>query len=177
MDRKNKRPLCAATPAAYRRPPERPAASRSTAQRDFGWYLDRRLRMGEGSASGVPWGDGLGKDGLESWRGTVQFSRYNCQLVDIRRFAAHVLLCSAALQSVLSDAMRAKSTPLALPPQAQTLTRGKPLSTRHVTQGVPASVERGGRYVQGHANSLFWCFSGRGQGGIMRYTTSKIRRH
>ncbi len=53
-DRKFKRHFRAATPAA------RPPAHRL-------WpVLDRRLRMGEGSASGVPWGECLGKGGWES---------------------------------------------------------------------------------------------------------------
>ena len=31
--------------------------------------LDRHRRMGEGNATGVPWGAGLGKGGLASWGG------------------------------------------------------------------------------------------------------------
>src|SRR6266851_6747232 len=47
----------AAPPARRRSPPERPAAR-------LWLVLDMRLRMGEGSASGVPWGGGLGTGGF-----------------------------------------------------------------------------------------------------------------
>ena len=35
----------------------------------LGLVLDRRRRLGEGSASGVPWGDGLGKGDWEGLGG------------------------------------------------------------------------------------------------------------
>jgi tetratricopeptide (TPR) repeat protein len=47
-----------AHPGRRGRPPERPAARRSAVLRDVGWCWDRRRRMGEGSAAGVPWGEG-----------------------------------------------------------------------------------------------------------------------
>lgn len=56
-DRKFKRPF-GATPIPRRSGPQHGGARLSL-------VLDRRLRMGEGSASGVPWGAGLGKGGWE----------------------------------------------------------------------------------------------------------------
>jgi len=64
-DRKNTRP-CGAAPAGA--PPSAPRAAHSKAERGAArrWLrLDRRRRMGEGSAAGVPWGAGLGTGGLE----------------------------------------------------------------------------------------------------------------
>jgi hypothetical protein len=58
-------------------------------QRDFGWCLDRHLRMGEGSASGVPWGNGLRKGDVGELEGlprivyscgTEQYMKNRCQL-------------------------------------------------------------------------------------------------
>ena len=68
-DRKFKRPFGAApagAPPSTPRWPRAAAARRSASQRGGArrrarWLvLDRRLRMGEDSASGVPWGNGLG---------------------------------------------------------------------------------------------------------------------
>ena len=56
-DRKNKRHCRPAPPAA---PPWSPAARRRAAQRG----LDRRRRLGEGSAAGRLWDDGLRKGDL-----------------------------------------------------------------------------------------------------------------
>jgi hypothetical protein len=56
-------------------PPKRPGAWRRAALHGFGrlWLvLDMRRRMEEGSASGVPWGGGLGKGGF----GRVGGSRF-----------------------------------------------------------------------------------------------------
>lgn len=66
-DRKNKRPFhpcpLAARPRRRRLPHPPPAAAAPRSQAEHGlarlWLvLDRRCRMGEGSAAGVPWGDG-----------------------------------------------------------------------------------------------------------------------
>jgi len=49
-----------------------PEAPRSQAEHGAAWrrlVLDMRLRMGEGSAAGVPWGDGLGKGDWEGLGG------------------------------------------------------------------------------------------------------------
>jgi len=47
---------------------------RSQAEHGATWLwlvLDMRLRIGEGSASGVPWGDGLGKGDLGRLGGKI----------------------------------------------------------------------------------------------------------
>ena len=63
-----------APPAATDRPRLFPRAQgRGAARLSLG--LDRRLRMGEGSASVVPWGDGFGKGDWAGWRGTTPTAR------------------------------------------------------------------------------------------------------
>jgi len=78
-------------------PPAPPAGSVPEAARRSGsqlggarrralWLvLDRRLRMGEDSASGVPWGDGLGTGDVGRLEGAYDGAR----LQDIAQMSAH----------------------------------------------------------------------------------------
>jgi len=78
-DRKCTRPFGATTPAA---PPQHPPPAATPCPRRLRrtqraaarlWLvLGRRLRMGEGRASGVPWGEGLGKGDLGRLEGSVE---------------------------------------------------------------------------------------------------------
>ena len=51
--------------SAAARPPERPRSQAERGAARLRLVLDRRRRMGEGSAAGGPWGDGLGKGDVE----------------------------------------------------------------------------------------------------------------
>ena len=77
-DRNNKRPFGAAPAGA---PPSAPRAAHSKAERGAArrWLrLDRRRRMGEGSAAEVPWGDDLVRraSGMEECREDHWVYRY-----------------------------------------------------------------------------------------------------
>ena len=88
MDRRNKSPFYAATPATrlrWRSPLARGAARR--------WLvLDTRLRMGEGSASEVAWGEGPGRATAVVHRSQRKVQHLIFQFTLHRAFHHHVQL-------------------------------------------------------------------------------------
>ena len=75
-------------PAATDRPRLFPRAQgRGAARLALG--LDRRLRMGEGRASAVPWEDGFGKGDWAGWRGAMSNGIAHAQRGETPRCYAH----------------------------------------------------------------------------------------
>jgi hypothetical protein len=76
--------------AATDRPRLFPRAPRGRGAARLALGLDRRLRMGEGRASAVPWGDGFGKGDWVGWRGAIANGMAHTQRGETPRCYAHV---------------------------------------------------------------------------------------
>jgi hypothetical protein len=73
-------------------PPPPGSGGRAAVLRDVGWCWDRRRRMGEGSAAGVPWGDGRGKGDVGRLGGAIANGMAHAQTGEIPSAARTSLL-------------------------------------------------------------------------------------
>ena len=108
-------PCCRSPPARRGHPPERPAARWRTAQRG----LDRRRRLGEGSASGLLWDDGLRKGDLGRRGGWVYcihcYRRIDIDPADVGDLVPETSTREELMERLLGDCVVAIEALLASP--------------------------------------------------------------